>query len=114
IALAAATLGLAAASPSFAAGKYAGCYVEKDGRVIARGECKFHSYGPRGSFQISAEYKASLGRGVAHVDVKIGRPGMGVVYARLENGRYVRWGAVTRSTADRACWVGSGLNICAR
>lgn len=114
IALAAATLGLAVAAPSFATGKYAGCYVEKNGRVITRGECTFHANGPRGSFQISGDYKADLGRGVSYVDVKIGRPGAGVAYARLANGRYVRWGAVVRSNADRACWVGAGLNICAR
>ena len=115
IAFAAATLGVAVASPSFAAGpgKFAGCYVEKDGRVIAKRECKFHANGPGGSFQISGEYKEDLARGVAYVDVKVGRLGAGVVYARLANGRYVRWGSVSRSTSDRGCWVGSGLTICA-
>jgi hypothetical protein len=112
IALAAAALGVAIASPSFA--KTAGCHVERNGRIIVKGDCKFYSNGPRGSFQLSGDYKDNLGRGVAHVDVKITRPGIGVVYAMLSGGRYVRWGTVTRLTSDRACWIGSGMEICAR
>ena len=111
IALAAAALAVAVASPSFA--KTAYCYVNKNGRVVANGECNFYHNGPRGSFQLDGDYKADLGRGVSHVDVKIVRQGVAVVYARLANGRYVTWGSVRRSS-DRACWIGSGMEICAR
>lgn len=112
IALATAAVGLAIASPSFA--KTADCFVERDGRVIARGACNFYHNGPRGSFQLDGDYKANLGRGVSHLDVKIVRPGVAVVYARLANGRYVSWGTVRRALGDRACWMGSGMEICAR
>ena len=112
IALAAASVSLAVATPSFA--KSADCSVVRDGSTLTRGICDFDRAGPNGSFQLSfPSGKALLGPGVAYVTVKISRAGVGVAYAMLESGRYVRWGVVTRG-ADRACWVGDGLRICAR
>jgi hypothetical protein len=116
IALAAAALAIAA--PSFASAKTAMCALYKNGNYLMKSEdCKFHLNGPRGSFQISGDYKADLTRGIAYIDVKITRPGMGVVYARLSSGRYVRWGAVRASTEHRGCWkgrdAGGQLIVCA-
>jgi hypothetical protein len=115
IALAAAALAIAA--PSLASAKTAQCSVYKNGNYLLKYEdCNFHHNGTRGSFQLSSGGKGSLTRNVDHIDVKITRPGFGVVYARLANGRYVRWGTVRKSNDPRGCWrgkAGGELIVCA-
>ena len=114
IALAAAALAVAA--PSFASAKTAQCAVYKGGNYLVKQECNFHHNGPGGSFQLSGDYKDNLTRGIAYIDVKITRPGFGVVFARLASGRYVRWGTVRKSTDPRGCWrgrAGGELVVCA-
>lgn len=120
IALAVATLSLAIAAPSFARSVHdseraADCSIEKGGKIVFKGKCRFSLEDTAGSFVIATiSGRDSLFRRVAYLEVKVVRPGVAAVRAALDSGRDLRWGTVHRSTADRACWVGSGLKICAR
>ena len=79
--------------------------------VLFSDKCNFNQFAGNGSFWIEA--KSGLIAGRESISVAITQPGVAEVRGLTTDGINSRWGEATRSTSDKACWVGSDFTICA-
>ena len=111
VAFATAAVGLALFAAT-AEAKTARC-VLKSGGDSYRGPCAFTPEAG-GTFTLSAVKKgARLIGEVTDVTVYVIEPGTAEVSGLVKGGNNSRWGAATRSTKDRACWMGEDFSVCA-
>lgn len=100
-------------SPAVAS-KIAKCKVTEQGQITFLGKCRFESSAD-GSFSLSnVNPNKPLVRQVSLISLFITQKNVGEVRG-LHSGGNSRWGTVTRSLENRACWVAENddFEICA-
>ncbi len=99
-----------AANAAFAAPRAARCVVGSSGSASWNGPCQFFAE-RGGSFTITPA-RGDFPDGIGSISLSIIAPGRGEVRGLTSDGINSRWGPATRSTRDRACWIGEDFRIC--
>lgn len=96
---------------AFSATKTANCEVYSANDTY-KGKCIFSSE-KGGHFSIRKP-KGQILDGITDINVYIIEKDVAEVRGLTTHGINSRWGEARRSSSDRACWVGSDFEICAR
>lgn len=101
------------ASSSFAAERVVSCKIDNSGVPSFKGKCLFIPE-KGGSFSLqNTKRDQPIMDGLLDVHVYIVEKGVAEVSSVTVNGINSRWGEATRSSTEKACWVGNGFKVCA-
>lgn len=106
-----ATMTSAAAAQDTAAPKTARCVITSGGGNYT-GPCQF-SADATGSFVLTRADNAVFWGEVVSLGVYIGDPGTASLVIATSDGTSHASGALKRQDADKACWAGDAITICA-
>ena len=111
--LGACILVLPLAIPAMAAGRVVNCKIDNSGVPSFKGKCLFLPE-KGGSFSLqNTKRDQPIMDGLLDVHVYIVEKGVAEVSSVTVNGINSRWGEATRSSTEKACWVGNGFKVCA-
>ena len=87
------------------------CEIDRQGKTLFKGKCLF-TLQSGGSFYLSGK-NISRHIGAEGMMVWIDAKNTALVQSVKFNGGVLNWGKATRSTKQKACWVGSHFKVCA-
>lgn len=88
------------------------CHISNNQGLKVDRPCTFKPAG-NGSFSLSLESGGEITPGVVMINLYVTSEGKAEVRGLTTQGINSRWGEVTRSMQDPACWNGSDFQLCA-
>lgn len=89
------------------------CEIEKGGKDLLIGSCRFRQFGGNGSFSVYPKSRDERFEGdLTSLTLTVTSPGVGDLKGLVRDGTAENWGTASLDSLQQACWKGNSFRLC--